>query len=584
MFQVIGILSKTCWQEFAGIDAALLVVAVDEGVMPQTREHLAILDLLRIPTGVIALTKVDVLVEDNQMNAVQADIRRVVRGTVLQDAQIIPVSARTGRGLTELVSALAEVLRTQPERPDLGRPRLPIDRVFTMSGFGTVVTGTLSDGTLKLGDELEVVPSGLRGRVRGIQTHRKAIDQAVPGSRTAINISGVPAERLQRGQVLSRPGSYEGTLRLDARLRVLGDVSRDVFHNAEVKVFLGTTESLATLRLLDDEVLGPGAEGWIQLELREPLVCVRGDAFIVRWPSPAETIGGGFVVDPHPLYRHKRHEVSVLAALESLAAGDPAGVLLEATRSLGAASIREIVRRSHLAESSARVALGELTLSGKLIVLEAGDVGPQSDLLTMAATDWAALESKCAGIVAEYHRKFPLRAGIPREELKSQLGRDVRLFNAAIRRLVAQDALQEKKHALASPTHQIHLDGRQQATADKLMAAFARKPYGPPSMRECQTAAGEEILGALIAKGDLVPVSADILFRKADYDAMVSRVREHLQSKGQITLGEVRDQFQTSRKYAQALLEHLDAIGTTRRMGDARVLARLADTAHSGKA
>ncbi len=412
----------------------------------------------------------------------------------------------------------------------------------------------------------------------------KAIDQAVPGSRTAVNISGISAERLRRGQVLSQPGCYEGTLRLDARLRVLGDVSRDVLHNAEVKVFLGTTESLATLRLLDGEGLGPGAEGWIQLELREPLVCVRGDAFILRWPSPAETIGGGFVVDPHPEHRHKRHEARVLAALESLAAGDPTGVLLEATRSLGAAPIREIVRRSHLVESSARAALRELMLSGKLIVLEAGDVNPGSDLLTMAAADWAVLESKCVGIVADYHSRFPLRAGIPREELKSQLGREARLFNAAIRRLVAQGALQENRHALADPTHQIHFDGRQKATADKLMADFGRNPFGPPSMKDCQATAGEEILGALIAKGDLIPVSADILFRKADYDAMVAKVHEHLQAKGQITLAEVRDQFRTSRKYAQALLEHLDAIGTTRRLGDARVLARLTGTAHGGKA
>src|SRR5512140_438157 len=252
-----------------GIDAALLVIAVDEGVMPQTREHLAILDLLQVPCGVIVLTKSDLISDPEWLDALEEDIRGVVKGTVLQDAPRVRVSARTGAGLPQLVNALQQVLGEQPQRPDLGRPRLPIDRVFTMSGFGTVVTGTLSDGHLSVGDEVQVLPSGLTGRVRGLQTHKKKEERASPGSRTAVNISGISTEQVRRGEVLVRPGQYTPSRRLDAQLRLLPDVSAPLLHNTEVKLFIGAGETLAQLRLLGVEQLGPGAQGWVQLELRD---------------------------------------------------------------------------------------------------------------------------------------------------------------------------------------------------------------------------------------------------------------------------------------------------------------------------
>jgi len=568
----------------AGIDAALLVVAVDEGVMPQTREHLAILDLLQIPAGVIALTKTDLVADASQVEAVQASVRREVSGTALHNAPIIPVSARTRSGMADLLAALGAVLRSRPERLDLGRPRLPIDRVFSMSGFGTIVTGTLSDGALTIGDNIEVVPSGLRGRIRGLQTHRKVIDRAVPGSRTAVNITGIPAERLSRGQVLSRPGCYDATLRVDAHLRVLGDVSRNLVHNSEVKAFLGTAESVATLRLLDRAELGAGEDGWIQLELRDPLVCVRGDAFILRRPSPAETVGGGTIVDPKSPRRHRRFDKTLLASLESLAAGNPADVLLETTRALRAAPTRELVHRSHLARNPAESALHELLLEGKLIALEPGDATMDSDVLIISAPDWEALESQCVRIVSDYHERFPLRAGIPWEELKSQLDVGTRFFNAAVSRLVSQGTLRESRLTLSSSAHRIRFDERQQAAVDRLMAQFMRSPFSPPGLKDCRAAAGEETVAALIAMGALIAVSNEIVFAKNDYEAMVAQVRGNLEKKGQITLAEVRDEFRTSRKYAQALLEHLDATGMTKRLGDVRVLAGRASSGEPGGA
>src|SRR5688572_20491584 len=302
-----------------GIDAALLVIAADEGVMPQTREHLAILDLLQIPAGLIVLTKTDLAPDSAWLDLVETDIRLAVADTVMNDAPIVRVSAKTKTGLDSLISSLQSILQQKPARLDLNRPRLPVDRVFTMSGFGTVVTGTLSDGHLSVGDEVEILPGGLRGRIRGLQTHKKKEESALPGSRTAVNISGITIEQVHRGDVITHPDQYQPTRRIDARLRLLKDASSSIKHGDEVKFFVGASETVATLRLLGTEELNSGEEGWIQLELRAPVVAVRGDRYILRRPSPGETLGGGMIVDPRPKGRHKRFDEKILKSLESLA-------------------------------------------------------------------------------------------------------------------------------------------------------------------------------------------------------------------------------------------------------------------------
>src|SRR5215208_1855436 len=330
------------------IDAALLVIAADEGLMPQTQEHLAILDLLQIPSGIIVLTKIDLAPDPTWLDLVETDIRAAVSATVMQNAPIVRVSAKTKTGLESLLSNLESVLQQKPARADLGRPRLPIDRVFSMSGFGTIVTGTLLDGQLALGDEVEILPSGLKGRVRGLQTHRKKEEKAVPGSRVAVNISGIETESVRRGDVVAHPNQYQATRRVDARVRLLRTISSSLKHNSEVKFFVGASETIANVRLLGKEELNFGEEGWIQLELREPVVTVRGDRYILRRPSPGETLGGGVIVDYQPKGRHKRFDENVLRSLESLAQGTPADVIFEAALALDIASIKEVVSRSRL--------------------------------------------------------------------------------------------------------------------------------------------------------------------------------------------------------------------------------------------
>jgi len=557
-----------------GIDAALLVIAADEGVMPQTKEHLAILDLLQIPAGLIALTKTDLAPDPEWLALVESDIRATIAGTVMEDAPIIRVSAKTRTGLDELLSKLTEILQEKPARLDLGRPRLPIDRVFSMPGFGTIVTGTLSDGQLSIGDEVTILPSGQKGRIRGLQTHKKKEETAVPGSRTAVNISGVATEEIQRGEVVTHPKQYQPTRRVDARIRLLKDVSQPLKHATEVKVFVGASETMATARVLGVEMINPGEEGWIQLELRDPVVAVRGDRYILRRPSPGETLGGGVIVDNQPKGRHKRFNEKVLKSLAALAAGSPADILLEAALALNAASVKEVVTRSRLEAEPAAQALQENLESGQLIQLEDGNLTISSDLLVIAAPHWEALRDKAIQMVQAYHKNSPLRRGIPREELKSRLKLQPRAFNALVRKLVAENEIVEAGSTLAVVGHEIRFDSGQQAKVQGLMRKFAQNPYSPPSVKESQAEVGEDVVNALVELGQLKQVSPDVLFRTEDFEQMVSKVRVFITENGQITVADARDLFDSSRKYMLALLEHLDATGVTIRDGDFRKLRR----------
>jgi selenocysteine-specific elongation factor len=555
-----------------GIDAALLVIAADEGVMPQTKEHLAILDLLQISSGLIILTKIDLAPDSTWLDLIETDIRTAVAHTVLKDAPIIQVSAKTKTGLASLISNLQSLLQEKPTRPDLNRPRLPIDRVFTMSGFGTVVTGTLNDGHLSVGDEVEILPIGLKGRIRGLQTHKKKEETAIPGSRTAINISGIAAEQIQRGEVVTRPNQYQCTRRLDARFKLLKDASSSIQHGDEVKFFVGASETIATLRLLGTEELDPGEEGWIQLELRNPLVTMRGDRYILRRPSPSETLGGGMIIDPLPKGRHKRFDENVLKSLESLAKGTPADVLFESALALHASPVKDVITHSRLEVASAEPALKELLITNSLIALEEGTPTITSDLLVIASPHWETLRGKILHIIESYHKSRSLRRGIPREELKSRLQLSPRVFNAVLKKLITDHLIANHSAFIAMPTHEIKFDSSQQAKVQAMMRKFEQSPFSPPRLKDCQAEVGEEILNALIEMNELIAVSSDVIFRKKDYDLMLSNIQNTLLRNGKITLAEVRDQFNNSRKYAQALLEYLDSIGITVRDGDFRKL------------
>jgi selenocysteine-specific elongation factor len=556
-----------------GIDAVLLVVAADEGVMPQTREHLAILDLLQVDAGVIALTKADLILDPGWFELVEGDIRQAVQGTALANAPILRVSAKTGVGIDQLKAALVTCLAGRPARADLGRPRLPIDRVFTIAGFGTVVTGTLIDGWLKPGEEVEILPAGRRGRVRGLQSHKHKMQAAGPGSRTAVNVTGLEVEQIRRGDILAHPGNYRPTWLMDVSFRLLPGAAAPLRHSSEVKFFLGTAEILTRVRVLGAEELNPGEEGWLPLELRQPPVSVRGDRFILRRPSPGETLGGGVVVDPHPKSRHRRFAMEVLEQLEALRGGSPADILLQVFQASGAMPLREAMMRSRLAEEQALAGLQELLESKRLFLLEGGALSPESDLLAMGETQWEEKTSQAKREVENYHRSFPLRRGMPREELKSRLKIVLpRAFNAMVKRWVEEGVLEESGSLVKSPGFIIQFNPQQQRQVERLMARFAQAPYAPPPVKEIEVEIGEDGYNALLDMGLLISVSADVAFRKQDFGEMISLVHKHFEGEETLTAAQFRDQLNTSRRYVLAFLEHLDTLGVTMRDGDVRRL------------
>lgn len=570
------------------IDAALFVVAADESVMPQTREHLAILDLLEIDTGVIALTKVDLVESEEWLDLVVEDVIETLEGTVLEDAPLVLTSARTGQGLDELLAALQRVLAEAEPRPAHGRPRLSIDRVFTISGFGTVVTGTLVDGYLQLGQEVEIQPQGLRGRVRGLQTHKEEVERAVPGSRVAVNLSGIDKDELKRGDVVTSPGWLRATTLVDVRLRYLPDIiwsdlgqfaQRSLRHNTQLKFYTGAAEVMARVRLLGEEALLPGQTGFVQLELQEPVAVVKGDRYIVRLPSPPATVGGGTVVDPYPGRKHRRFRPEVVDRLETLADGSPPTILLQTLERKGPVSVRQLLEAARLGDGASE-ALVQLLGEGQAMLLAGGGGQELQNIervasvnqLVVSKTWWSKLVTRMVSELSAHHESFPLRRGMPREALRSSLHLAPKVFDAAMAQADAEGVIADEGATVRLASHTVRFTSEQRRQVEDLLARFRREPYAPPSVKESADLVGEEALNVLLKRGELVQVSEGVLFLSETYEEMVQRVKDQIQRHGGVTLAEVRDTFGSSRKYIQALLEHLDEVGVTRRVGDRRVL------------
>jgi selenocysteine-specific elongation factor len=566
-----------------GIDAALFVVAADEGVMPQTTEHLAILDLLEIQGGVVALTKVDLAEDEEWLELVTADLIETLEGTCLESARIVQVSARTGVGIDDLKTALDTYLEATPQRPDRGRPRLPIDRAFTLPGFGTVVTGTLVEGSLHIGQEVEIQPVGLKTRIRGLQTHKEKIEIAVPGSRVAINLTGVSKDQLARGNVVTTPGWLHPTTLVDVQLRYLPDSPRELRHNTQVDFFSGAAEVPARVRLLGTERLSPGETGWAQLRLTKSVPLVKGDRYIIRQPSPSRTLGGGVVVNSHPGRRHRRFQASVIERLETMAHGTPEEIVLQALEARQPCEARDLVDHTTLPADVTAKAIRQLLHSGQAILLD----GPpdETDLpqpsaskrFLYSATGWRTLLDNVHSTLETYHGEHPLRQGMDREELKSRLARTVRglsgrAFNAIVTRGADEGQLTEWQTLVHLPDHTVSFTPQQQRQVDELLALFRRQPFTTPSVADCEASLGPDLLAALVEQGDLIRVSDDVLFLAETYEQMVRRVTDHIRRHGDIAIAQVRDMFDASRKYALALMEHLDERRVTKRVGDVRVL------------
>jgi selenocysteine-specific elongation factor len=557
-----------------GIDAALFVIAADEGVMPQTREHLAILDLLKIHGGVIALNKVDLIKEADWLDLVEEDVRGVMKGTVLEDAPIVRVSARSGQGIAELKEQIANCLSERPLRTDYKKPRLNIDRVFSIAGFGSVVTGTLLDGTLKVGDEVEILPRGLKGRIRGLQSHKNKEDLAAPGSRTAVNITGIELQDLRRGDVVCHPGEFKPTQRMDLAFDILPDATLPLKHNDEVKFFIGAAEVLARVRLLGADQLLPGESGWLQLELREPAIAVKGDRYILRRPSPGETLGGGEVIDPHPGPRHKRFMKNVIEHMQTLKEGSPSEIFLRTLEQMGAASLKEVAAGSHLADEIIPLAVHELLDAGQVILLD-DNTRPEQvkpDGILISAGQWQRESLKAVEMLEKFHQSSPLRRGLPREEFKSRLKMNPKIYPRAYARWLKDGLILETDNLISKPGFKVQLTAPQEEKVNGLLKKFDDAPFSPPSVKECQVDLGMDLYQAVLEQKILVQVSGEVVFRPRELEAMQTFLRDYLASHDTITAAEFRDHYLTSRKYALAVLEYFDAAGFTQRDGDNRRL------------
>ncbi len=572
-----------------GIDAALFVVAADEGVMPQTREHLSILNILQIQGGVVALTKTD-LVDEEWLELVEEDLRIYLSSSVLSDAPIIRVSGKTHAGLPDLLEAIGDCLVQRPSRPDLHRPRLPVDRVFTISGFGTIVTGTLSDGCFSVGDDIEVLPDGMRARIRGLESHKRKSSTAVPGSRTAINIAGISVDEIHRGDVIAHPNSYRPTQRLDVSFQLLPEASQPLRHNTEVKFFIGSSEVVTRVRLLGERELLQGMEGYLQLEPKSPVVALRGDRYILRRPSPGETLGGGTILDPHPSGRHKRYSPSTLQRFSAIAEGSSKDVIIQTLISIGPSSMQDISDHTSINPDEVMSAVTDLQKSEEIIVV--ANRPPQTKFISkeikktvqpikdtdilITSADWFNLHSTIIEIVDDFHRSYPLQRGVPREELKSRLIAARKLsaesFDIFLRKTLETGELAELGPIIFRPSHEIVFSDEQQRNIDDLLIRFHKNPYSPPSVKECQTHLGDDVFRALIDLGHFIVVSNDVVFLKEDFDRMVQEPIKLFAKTDKLTAAEVRDHFRTSRKYALAFLEYLDSIEITIREGDMRRL------------
>ena len=555
----------------AGVDLVLLVIAADEGVMPQTREHLDILRFLRVRRGIVVLNKMDLVGDPEWLALVREDVTSLGAGTFLEGAPLIPVSARTGSGIADLVDAIDRALVEITPRDADAPARLPVDRSFTMAGFGTVVTGTLWTGRIRAGDLLELLPATREVRVRQVQSHGEVVEEARAGQRVALNLAGIAKDEVERGHVLASPGSYEASRILDVRLSLLHEVP-PLAHHSRVRLYVGADEVIGRLRLLDRDRLAPGQTVVAQLRLEKPTVAARGDPFVLRRYSPMVTIGGGEVITAAaPLRRRGAEAVRTLAARET--SGFDAQVLaaLTAAGTLGA-TIETLVRQIGATPDRITAQVQELLDAQRAVAI-------RGRLFAREVAE--RIRADVLRALAAHHAATPWRIGMPRDDLKSRVftAGDDRLYSLALETLEAagQIAVQGAfvREAHFAPVH----TPAESAAAQALEEAYRRGRYTPPGRDEALSAGpgravAERMFQALLDEGVLVNVGGDVVFHRDVLADIESRVVTHIAEHGEITVASLRDQLGSSRKFTLTVLEYFDTRHVTRRIGDKRVLVQ----------
>ena len=556
-----------------GIDLALLVIAADEGVMPQTVEHLDILSLLGVRDGLVVLTKTD-LVDTAWLELVRTQAAELVQGTFLAGKPILPVSAVTGAGLPELKDALHNLVLNTQEKSAIAPFRLPIDRVFSVDGFGTVVTGTVIEGAVRPGDEVELAPFGLSGRVRAVQVHGKSVDAACAGQRAALNLTGLKKEDIRRGNAAVSPGSIRPSRMLDVRLQCLADSRRTILNGSQLHLYHGTAIQLAKAVLLDRDELSPGQDCYAQLRLTEPIAVKSGDRFVVRFYSPVETIGGGTVLDPCPP-RHKRNDPAVLGALAIQEQGSAGQRLLQSAASFGVSlpTAAQLSERAGLDSSASASSLAELLSHRQLAEPLPGRY--------VSASALDALWPRCREILANYHAKHPLHAGMPAAELRQKLFRETAPAegDTLLEIFLREGRVRYTAGRYALAEFSVRLTKRQSVLSQELLDLFRQGGMEPDTMDTVLSTLplqdqleARQVLESLLTSGELVRLSPELCWHRDIWQSALDTLQALCAANGSVTLADMRDALGTTRKYALLFLEAGDRRRITLREGDLRRL------------
>ncbi len=553
-----------------GMDLVLLVIAADEGIMPQTREHVDILHLLGIEKSIIVLNKCD-LVDEEWLELVEEEVREELAGTFLEHAPVAKVSAATGQGLEELIQIIEKMTEDDLTPKDIHTiPRLPVDRVFTLSGFGTIITGTLVSGTIHKEDTLEMYPVGKECKIRSIQVHGTDRDVCYAGQRVAINLSNVKKKEIARGCVLAPKNSMKNTDLLDVKLNVLDSSMRVLTNHSRLHFFTGTSEILCRAVLLDKEEIGPGESGYVQLRLEEEIAVRRGDKFVVRFYSPMETIGGGVILEPNPGVKKRFHQ-DVIDELKRKESGSVADVIELHIREHGKTliTLAELAKMTALSEQEIKEAAAELKSQGQIQEFQL----KKDTWFWHADSRRAATEEILAALTA-YETKYPYRYGMKKAEVQGIYFQKIRpnLFDRIIEFLEEEGCVKREGEFLCTPDYQVRKDGVFDQVSSVLLDTFKKARfdfvrYSEISLPKVERETGDDILNILLVEGSVVKVTEDMYTLKDYMEEARQAISAHLANDPVITIAQVRDMFQTSRKSAKPILEYMDSIKVTKKTG-----------------
>ncbi len=559
-----------------GIDVVTVVIAADEGVMPQTREHMEICSLLGIRYGFVVLTKID-MVDEEWLELVTEDVHEFMEGTFLEESPVIPVSSATGEGIEDFLNTLDRYCMALPERPPAGIFRLPIDRVFSMKGFGTVVTGTLVSGRVSLGEPVMIYPSGITTKVRGVQVHDQSVETAEAGLRTAINFQGVDKHAVSRGDVLARPDTLISTYMIDVELHLLESNERPLKNRDRVRFHIGTSQVPCNIILLDRDLLEPGDTALVQARLERPLACVRDDRFVIRSYSPVSTLGGGKVLNPAPA-KHRRFRKQDIDLIARLRDADPETLAADHVAMAGyeERSFTELKVLTNLNDKALDAALSRLLSNRNIIQTE------RSEKRFVHYLTFEDFRNSVTKRLSDYHRANPLKGGMPKGELRSKFPdiKTPRLFNQLLNLLIKNSEIEQTDDSIRLAGHQVTLQTDQTDLKEKILDLYAEKGLQPPYLKELAQLleAGpsqiKNVLMHLVDEGRIVKVKEELFFHADAIGDLKARLIDFLSKNGEINPGQFKEMTGASRKYTIPLFEYFDAENITIRVGDVRKLRK----------